>query len=219
MKTMIKNKKKIIISLLCLFVIFGGYLLYEKNILPGFYRELPNCLALRSGTGVVRIHYSDAFLLDKTIYPKDSKNEYTKNLEGDLAVQIRFYRDENHSSDYDNIFTITSDQNFPSIYENLDTLVEDSQNMVGPKYTKTILNSHEVAKAKSKFIDNSPFDSYEIFLGNRQFSIMYYTAKLTTEEKGLAENMLKHIEFFETKKDLSGQRIESCKTWGNFFFD
>lgn len=198
-------KKIFLVVLVPISILSICYLMYEKNILPGFKRELPYCLMLRSGTAGVKVHYSDAFYLEELVY-------------GTTSSQIRIYKNENDTSDYGNILGIETSQ-LSGIFSSTDSFVSGMQSASGPHYSKATLNGYDVAKAESKFIDGSPMTEFEIPVGDHIISVHYYTAKLSSTESVLADKILKNIEFVQSKRKVSGEKIEGCREFGNFFFD
>lgn len=144
---------------------------------------------------LVKLHYPDSFLYD--VY----------------GYQMRIKKS---TQDDRNIFNLMVSSKF---YSDPDSLIFDANANGTPQYVKSNLNGYEVITAQSKFTDNNPITYFTIPFGNRTLGIHYYTAQLSPTEKALADKMLASVHFYKVKEDTKDDYFESCKEFGNFFFD
>lgn len=148
------------------------------------------CIRLRDGNVKVEFEYS--------------KNLFSLKTPGNYIELFEKPKTAMDSSDL--ILTIDS-----YYFETVDTIVSDSLIEQGPDFKKDTLNGYEAASYIFNNDDLGEYRHYKIPLGDRVIEVLYHPSKFfTSEEKIVAEVMLKSITFKEEPEDIKGKKVEKC---------
>ena len=189
---MTKKRLILVISVVVCACVLAGTSLYANNRLPWFRGELPNCLRLRVGTGVLEVRYPDTFI--------------------DVSYEraIRLMRgDPKHPGEggVDEGYVLTIDPVYSFIFVDYVSGTEP-----GPKMSTSTFNGYEVAYLHSDYKNaEGIWDYYAIPAGNfTGFDVGYHYSLLSGDEKLLGDKMLHSIKINTGTEEVKQARVEEC---------
>ena len=186
-----KNKKNTLISLSIVLAacVIGALILYVDNRLLWFRGELPNCLRLRVGTGILEVRYPDIL----------------KDVSYESAIRLKKQNQVNPDEGY----VLTIDPVYSFLFQDYVSGTEP-----GPKMSTSTLNGYEVAFLHSDYKNaEGIWDNYEVSAGNGVgFGIGYHTSLLSPspDEKVLGDKMLHSIKIENGLEEVKPARVEEC---------